>query len=283
MDYKLPFYRVVLYSLSFTISYVGVLYLREKTRPSPTKCRDPEVIKARIISVSLLTLLLVAAVVPGIFLLENVYHTYYYAWQTLHIQPGLYQCIIDPIQCLAVTGVLFVGPLVKYIVFDNNMKWKNVWQDMHHGIRDIHGVRNFIIGPLTEELVFRACIIAVHLASNVSRFTLIYITPLYFGIAHLHHAYENYIHDMSLQVLVFTALFQFAYTTLFGWFASFIYLRTGSVWPPLAVHIFCNSMGLPEFTLDNSRNTAVYRILLVLGLVCFVLLTPLIDSPNRIL
>jgi prenyl protein peptidase len=39
-------------------------------------------------------------------------------------------------------------------------------------------------------------------------------------------------------------VFQLGYTTLFGWFASYVYLRTGSVIPPLASHIFCNLMGI---------------------------------------
>jgi prenyl protein peptidase len=284
MDHRLPLYRVVLYSLSFTVSYVGVLYLSKTTRPSRGRGRDDlEVIKARMLTVSVLTLVLVFAVVPAILIWENIYHNYYYAWLSLHIKPGIYHTIIDPLQCLLVTATLYSGPLIKYVVFEHNLKWKQIFNDIKSGTKDIYGVRNYLVGPLTEELVFRACILAIHLASHVSRFTLIYVTPLYFGIAHLHHAYENYIHDMNPQVVIFTALFQFSFTTLFGWFASYIYLRTGSVWSPLAVHIFCNSLGLPEWSLDNARNTAVYRTLLVLGLICFSLLVPIIDSPNRIL
>jgi prenyl protein peptidase len=57
-------------------------------------------------------------------------------------------------------------------------------------------------------------------------------------------------------------VFQFAYTTLFGWYASYLFLRTGpspllspshtltndctgSIIPPILAHIFCNYMGLP--------------------------------------
>ncbi|OAA57866.1 CaaX prenyl proteinase Rce1 [Niveomyces insectorum RCEF 264] len=42
------------------------------------------------------------------------------------------------------------------------------------------------------------------------------------------------------------ALLQFAYTTLFGSYATFLYLRTGSLLAVCAVHSFCNSMGLPR-------------------------------------
>lgn len=41
------------------------------------------------------------------------------------------------------------------------------------------------------------------------------------------------------------AVFQFAYTTLFGWYAAFLFIRTGSVLPPFFAHALCNSLGLP--------------------------------------
>jgi len=40
------------------------------------------------------------------------------------------------------------------------------------------------------------------------------------------------------------AVFQLSYTTLFGWYASYLFLRTGSVIPPLLSHVFCNIMGI---------------------------------------
>jgi len=43
------------------------------------------------------------------------------------------------------------------------------------------------------------------------------------------------------------SLFQFIYTTLFGWFAAFVFLRTGSLYPAIAAHAFCNWLGLPRF------------------------------------
>jgi len=39
--------------------------------------------------------------------------------------------------------------------------------------------------------------------------------------------------------------FQLSFTTLFGSYASYLFLRTGSVLPPIIVHAFCNWMGLP--------------------------------------
>lgn len=46
---------------------------------------------------------------------------------------------------------------------------------------------------MTEELVFRSCMLATaKFGGHASTAVLIFTTPLYFGIAHLHHAWEHY-------------------------------------------------------------------------------------------
>ena len=45
-------------------------------------------------------------------------------------------------------------------------------------------------------------------------------------------------------------VFQLAYTTLFGWFTAYIFVRTGSAYVACFSHIFCNFMGLPTIGRD---------------------------------
>lgn len=77
---------------------------------------------------------------------------------------------------------------------------------------------------------------------------IVFISPLYFGIAHVHHCYEfRLTHpDTPLATSLFRSLFQFGYTTVFGWLATFLYLRTGSLPAVILVHSFCNWCGLPR-------------------------------------
>jgi prenyl protein peptidase len=72
---------------------------------------------------------------------------------------------------------------------------------------------------------------------------------LYFGIAHLHHLYEFRITHPQTPLLLAVArsLFQFTYTSLFGFFAAFVFLRTGNLYSVILAHSFCNWMGLPRF------------------------------------
>jgi prenyl protein peptidase len=76
----------------------------------------------------------------------------------------------------------------------------------------------------------------------------ILLTPILFGLAHVHHFYEfRLTHPrVPAAAALLRSAFQFAYTTLFGAYATFLFLRTGSLAAVCAVHAFCNCMGLPQ-------------------------------------
>ena len=78
--------------------------------------------------------------------------------------------------------------------------------------------------------------------------TTIFLTPIIFGLAHVHHFYEfRLTHPrVPAAAALLRSVFQLGYTTLFGAYATFLFLRTGSLLAVCAVHAFCNCMGLPQ-------------------------------------
>ncbi|MCJ1381075.1 hypothetical protein MMC17_004184 [Xylographa soralifera] len=117
-------------------------------------------------------------------------------------------------------------------------------------------------GPFTEELLFRSLLLPLAILGqpnpSLSKLNLVLLTPLYFGIAHIHHFYEfKLTHPRTplLPTLLMT-LFQFSYTTIFGWYAAFVFLRTGSLWSVVLCHAFCNWMGLPRLWGTVGRTVA---------------------------
>ena len=162
----------------------------------------------------------------------------------------------DVVKVFALVLVLFLGPLFEVAVVDGGWRhWSPravkqlLWDDWI-------GYRNIVIAPASEELVFRSCTIAVYLVARVDPVRIVFVTPLVFGFAHVHHLLEflqsrtapgKKLPPLQAWVvgLVRTA-FQFTYTALFGFFAAFVYLRTGNMWATLAAHSFCNWMGLPR-------------------------------------
>jgi prenyl protein peptidase len=153
--------------------------------------------------------------------------------------------------------------------------------------------------PVTEELVFRACVLSVYQLSGASMMSMVFLSPMSFGagayqilalwyftdgkscvllhnariptLAHLHHAWDIFNRygrtaAAAKRALMITrasytylrvstkladkpmrcAVFQFTYTSLFGSYCSYLFIRTGSIFPPIIAHSFCNVMGLPQ-------------------------------------
>ncbi|KAF2145926.1 uncharacterized protein K452DRAFT_219422, partial [Aplosporella prunicola CBS 121167] len=232
-------------SIFFTVIYVAPYYLSKTTRPSPTLHRDaPSVIRARIRAVtsacilSTLTTLFVLVQYGGFGPLQALEHL---GWWPVPVD--------DIAKVLLLLTVLFAGPLFEYgVVYGEWREWLRLSR-LNESLSSWIGWRNYIAAPITEELVWRSLIIPLHLLARVSPTTLVFTTPLYFGIAHVHHYYEfrlTHPHTAALPALL-RSLFQFAYTSLFGFFASFIFLRTGSVYAAIVAHAFCNWQGLPRF------------------------------------
>lgn len=123
--------------------------------------------------------------------------------------------------------------------------------------------RNIIFAPIAEEIVFRGLIVPlifVHyknistsqdLMGNTHYYShlhlLVIITsPIYFGIAHIHHFYENIRSGRSFWNAFIVTLSQMTYTSIFGCVAVILFLRTGNIISPITSHIFCNIQGLPS-------------------------------------
>lgn len=50
------------------------------------------------------------------------------------------------------------------------------------------------------------------------------------------------------------AAVQMAYTGVFGWYANWLFLRSGGVVAPMTAHVWCNVMGLPNPVADQERH-----------------------------
>lgn len=140
-------------------------------------------------------------------------------------------------------------------------------------------IRNLIVAPLSEEAVFRGCMVPVLLASGMRPLQVVWIAPLFFGTAHCHHAWLVYKQGVPPPKVLLTTLFQFSYTTLFGAYSSFAFIRTSSIVAITVSHAFCNLMGLPDWGFLRKTGTRYsclysYRWLLVaiylVGIVAFV-------------
>ncbi|KAL2863005.1 CAAX prenyl protease RCE1 [Aspergillus lucknowensis] len=231
-------------SICLTLIYVLPFYVSPATRPSATLSRDaPSVIRARIRAVTTSCIICTLTVLWIIVAKDDSS-----IFDALKLMGWWPLSLTDVFRSLALTAVLFTGPLFESGVAEGE------WREWFRGARVSEtlggwiGWRNYVVGPVTEEIMFRSAIVPIHLLAKVDPARIVFIAPLYFGIAHVHHFYEFRLTHADTPILaaVFRAVFQFGYTTVFGWYATFVYLRTGSLLAVVLIHTFCNWRGLPR-------------------------------------
>ncbi|XP_069750111.1 CAAX prenyl protease 2 isoform X2 [Narcine bancroftii] len=238
--------------LLLACGYVGSLYVWRSRLP-----RDhPTVIKRRFTSV-----LIVSALSPFWVWAWRQY-TGFKTGPSLLLLMGVHLEGIFAAACfpLLLTMVLFFGPLIQLLTdysreFIDGLKMfrdPRIWGNC---LADMRWMRNQVVAPLTEELVFRACMLPMLVpCTGLSR--AIVTCPLFFGV-----------------------VFQFSYTAVFGAYTAFIFIRTGHLIGPVLCHSFCNYMGFPAIgaALEHPQKLVIL-FFYVLGVILFLLLLfPLTD------
>ncbi|KAK2585639.1 hypothetical protein KPH14_010263 [Odynerus spinipes] len=254
-----------------SVVYIASLYVWN----SPHNREHPSTIKKRFFSVFIMALISPVFLYFGLD--KEVLHKAT-IWELLGLRwPGLLQASTIP---FLLTMILFLGPLSLQI---HNEFWRLYAEPMCWlgSVRTLIWWRNLIVAPLSEEWTFRACMLPL-LLQCFTQTTAIFICPLFFGVAHFHHMVERVKMGMEIKVALFTSCFQFAYTTLFGAYAAFLFVKTGHFIAPFVAHSFCNHMGFPKLSeviayKDPLKRAALFS-LFVIGLLawCF-LLTPMTD------
>lgn len=228
-------------SIIVALIYIGAVYATPRSRRG--RRNDPVVVRHRMISASLATVLLVLTARQ---------------WLPSIVDQGLKFSIVDCTRTILYTTVLFVGPLLQSAI--------NGFGKVDSSAQCL---RNLVVGPLTEELVYRLVIGAIYKWAGISPFRTVLENPLYFAFAHFHHALELVAFGHSFWAVVRITVFHFLVTSLFGVYAAYLFVRTGSVWPPALAHMLCNYMGPPV-----AGGPPWYRFLLLSGLMLFIALIP---------
>ena len=253
--------------------YVGCLYVwaghHTNGRRAPDR-DDPRVVKERFIRVGLVSLLapcvtLAAAALPGgrtpctpeVPLLR---------WFGL-APPSALSMLLATLLPLLLTMVLFIGPL--FTAWIDRDEHSPLATQLRQRVQaaDARTLRNLVVGPVSEEWVFRACMCPLLRGAGLSDSACVFTSGAVFGLAHVHHVFDANAPWIAVAV-------QFTYTSLFGTYSSYLFLRSGMLYGAVLAHAFCNLMGLPDFgrAIDEKRTTGVA---FVVGLGSFIVLVTL--------
>ncbi|KAL5008582.1 hypothetical protein ScPMuIL_014163 [Solemya velum] len=273
--FELAVWQSILLCLLFAVIYVGSLYVWLN---SVTKNRDhPETIKQRFMSVGL-----ISVIVPPLLWLfgttssSEKAHSIF-EWLGIRFS-GVLAAFILP---LLLTMILFTGPLALHYmdgVFRLYLEPK-YWTT---SFQNLIWIRNHIAAPFSEEFIFRACMLPV-LVPTVGPGWAVFLCPLFFGVAHFHHMIERVVQGQhEVADALKQSVFQLFYTTVFGAYSAFLFLRTGHLMAPVIAHAFCNHMGFPAFNeIMGFQQSVRHRIIacFVVGLVSWWFLLYPLTSP----
>jgi len=246
------------------VSYVSSLYVWRSQYD-----RDhPETIKRRFISAGFMTA--VSPVFVYMFGAPWLLQEHSLASVLGLRLPGLLHALTLP---LLLTALLFTGSIAMLLMDDKSRLFLSpvYW---NHYLRDWIWWRNHVVAPFSEEFTFRACMLPVLLGYYTHKQAIV-ISPLFFGVAHFHHMVERIRKGQDILSTFLISLFQFTYTTIFGMYSAFLFIRTGHLAAPFIVHAYCNFMGFPDIAevVNSEPRKRLFLILMfVFGATAFYLL-----------
>lgn len=169
------------YFSSFLLSFI---YLLCCCSPFSFHRDHPTTVKKRFFSVFMV--MLISPIFIYVLLLANK-STVITIWEIMGFRTkGILVALFVP---LLLTATLFLGPICAIII---NGVWKSYLEPVYwvDCFKNILWIRNHIVAPLSEEFTFRACMMPLLLQSYRPT-TAVLLTPLFFGVAHLHHNIER--------------------------------------------------------------------------------------------
>ena len=148
---------------------------------------------------------------------------------------------------------IYAGTLIQ--LFQRCMSLPYKQAQVHIGLRDL------LVGPVLEEVVFRACSMRILLSSRMAPAKVIFVAPLFFGVAHLHHMVQAVmVHKQALSRAAAVQAFQFLYTYLFGAIVGALYMSTGSLALACLLHMGCNWLGVPAVTVTARQRGMMSKV-----------------------
>ncbi|VDM32170.1 unnamed protein product [Hydatigera taeniaeformis] len=141
-------------------------------------------------------------------------------------------------------------------------------------------LRNIVIAPLVEEIIFRGCIL-FHLQRRYDSCGALCLgSGLLFSISHFHHVVEKVYAGLAIREALLDVLAQVLMTAMFGVYSTLLVLRSGHLAAAVGVHSLCNAMGMPDIAgemhlaeiRDPQRGRRVYIALLLIGFFGWLLL-----------
>lgn len=181
---------------------------------------------------------------------------------------------LSVICALAMTNVLYAGSLVQ-VLFEDPPEIK----------RNLFSMKEYIMIPIFEETMYRSCLINC-LISGGFGWSSVWISDFLYSLSLFYQIEDviNYKRRTSLQSLT-PVLLQICLKTVFGLYAGYVFIVTGSLYSVIVVNSFTKFMGLPNFKfLEHTHPAHKYKNAIIFtyaaGVFIFATLQYLMMNPE---
>lgn len=294
-------------SIVVSLLYVVAIYYHTPASLKGLERDDLRVIHHRMHRLDILTVLLIVIVPLLVATIDGVLWSLIMRYTGVvpgfTINHSIQLDLLGIFKLLILICSLYVGPITfnayYYYKYAGDEGGWDLFNDFVDSFVIIQGFRDHVFAPITEELVYRSMVLTLFHQQGKTWYTM-YLTPLLFGIAHIHHGYQMRCQykDLPLKTIIFGTSFQTLYTTIFGILTNYLFYKYHTVWCCIMVHGVCNLLGFPSYTKyatpvivdrdDTTENTQpdseppsttsafsnegknLYLVLLGIGIVLFV-------------
>lgn len=147
---------------------------------------------------------------------------------------------------------LFIGPIFQNYLNDLHAESRIPDKAKYREIKRKQRIQNFpymdvIIAPIIEEVLYRYCNGNLWMSVGISNSKIIFCSPLIFGLAHFHHFFETEDLAKYWKRALLTCIIQVGFTSLFGFWNQFCWVKTRGILTCIILHSFCNYMQFPNF------------------------------------
>lgn len=246
----------VLTSLAITIVFISIFYVQQFIAPNVTKFTYRLTVMSGTAVFNILFLVYIGAARP-IYVFGDIICSALFIFTTVS---------------------LFIGPMFQYYFsFENRYKyakdkkvfWRTFFRETYQDLRPLP--------PIIEEILYRYCNGNMWESAGISQLKIIFISPFLFGIAHFHHFFES---TSPWKKKLLKVLIQVCFTSLFGFWTTFCWVKTHGLLTCIILHQFCNYMQFPNFNAamnwpNLSQRKAIYTAYIA-GLIIFCCFTYII-------
>ena len=264
---KVPKYIAIISSILIPISFV--LFVDLIKRMAKTKLikkyelqtelyREKELKFFLPCSFIYLILIILTFVIIGPFINFNFYEIYFSNEYNKPILEKIWKTILVQI----INLVLYTGLLIQYLT----------------GIEYLYPRTRFIFfmeiiyGPFIEEFIYRGILFTLLKQAGFNGYLSAIFSSITFSLSHFRHIFDVYFDKNDMKRLYFQSF----YTLFFGFYTSYAYNFSGSIFSSIILHGVCNILQLPRLNYlhyDISyKLKKIINIGYILGIVGWIIL-----------